>query len=236
MPTRRSAIRLSSHAVALLVALRPWLAARASARSAGGPHLRPIDWDTFLAELQAITRAQHRSDWDPSGHVARVVELMATLDITDPELQGHLDAYEETRRGFPQIRTVHDGGDFSVAVLQFEAGESIALHNHPRMTGVILCMTGSVRLEAFDRLDGRTPAGALRLRRVEDGTLGPGDLATLTETHGNIHALHAPEWCELLDVFTPPYTPDRLRDYRWYARSAVAVEGDDIFAGWELDA
>lgn len=235
MLSRRMSLRLSSRAVGVLMALSPWLAARAVGRR-GPSGAGPIDWETFLVELHALTRAQHTDDWDEAAHVAAVRTLMAELDVTDARLQQALDRYTDRSKGFPQIRTVHRADDYSVAVLQFEPGESIALHNHPRMTGVILCLTGSVSIEAFDRLDGVTPDGDLRLRQVADLTLGPGDFATLTPDHGNIHALVATEWCELLDVFTPPYTPDRLEEYAWFARSAAPVEGDDIFAGWEIEA
>ena len=51
---------------------------------------------------------------------------------------------------------------------------------------------------------------------------------------GNIHALEATEWCEPIDVSTPPYTPDRADAYRRDARSSAPIEGTGILAAWEL--
>ena len=62
--------------------------------------------------------------------------------------------------------------------------------------------------------------------------LGPEHL--LQDVLEGDHALEATEWCELIDVFTPPYTDDRADDYRRYGRSSEPVEGDDIYAAWEL--
>ena len=241
MISRRSSLHLTARAVTALLAFGRLLSGRAVAAQAAlvGPASLPrsssgLHWDTILHELQALTRTQYAPDWNEAAHVEAVASLLGAVDVTDPALQRLLDRYQSTRRDFPAIRTVHDGGDFSVTVLQFQAGESIELHNHPRMTGVILCITGSVTIEAFTLLDGTTPEGHLRIQHEGDVVLGPGDHATLVSGRGNIHALQATEWCELIDVFTPPYTPDRADAYRRYARSATPVEGTDIYAAWEL--
>lgn len=242
MISRRTWLHLTAQATAACMAAGRLLFGRAAfagqRRPADAPDsMNPegMHWDTFLHELQALTRAQYAPDWSETAHVEKVASLLGTVDVSDPALQRLLDRYRNSRRGFPEIRTVHDGGDFAVTVLQFHAGETIELHDHPRMTGVILCITGSVRIEAFTLLDGTTPDGHLRIRHEGDVVLGPGDFATLVSDHGNIHALEATEWCELIDVFTPPYTPDRADEYRRYGRSGAPVEGSDIYAAWVLD-
>ncbi len=247
MLSRRESIRLSARAVAVLMAfgrfLSPRTAAAASNPSASDTppptpaamaSTGPVSWDRFLTDLQTLTRTQHDADWDEAAYVEQVASLMGMLDITDRTLQATLDRYRNARRGFPEIHRTHDGGDYSVVVLQFEAGETIELHNHPRMTGVILCLTGAVQVEAFNLLEGTTPAGNLRLQQVDDVTLRPGDHATLTSDRGNIHALQATRWCELLDVMTPPYTEENREEYRRYGRSGTPIEGDDIYEAWEL--
>ena len=234
MITRRQSLRLSGHAAAALVAAGPLLAGR-RARALPTGDLRPqsIDWATFLADLEALTQAQHEAGWDPACHVARVATLLGELDVTDAPVQAQLDRYLDARRERPELRTLHDGGDHEVVALQFAPGDTIGLHDHPRMTGVILCITGSVHIQAYNRLGPTSKDGTLRIQQVEDVVLQPGDHATLTEHHGNIHTLVAPEWCELIDVFTPPYTPDRIRDYRRYVRSAEPVQGTDVFLARE---
>ena len=64
--------------------------------------------------------------------------------------------------------------------------------------------------------------------------LGPGDHATLVSGRGNIHGLEGTEWCELADMSSPPYTPDRADAYRRDARASTPIEGTDIFAAGEL--
>jgi len=262
MLSRRHSIRLSARAVAALMAFGPLLSGcTRDATGKRSPHdddpttgsgatsgttqgttggtdtgdapPEMIDWETFLAELEVLTRTQYNEPWDQAAYVEEVAALMGLLDVTDATFQDILDRYRDATRGFPEIRTAHDGGDYEVAILQFEPGESIDLHNHPRMTGVILCLTGAVDIDAYNLLDRTSESGDLLIERVAEVTLAPGDYATLTESRGNIHALVAHEWCELLDVFTPPYTPDRIREYRWYGRSDEPVEGDSIFAAWE---
>ena len=231
MLSRRCSIRLSLQAVTALVALGPVLSGRRAQAAKGATE--PIDWDTFLVELQALTRAQHAPDWDQAAYVKSVVALMHELDVMDAGLQEVLDRYRKLRTGFPQIRTAVDGGDYSVSVLQFAPGDSIALHNHPRMTGVILCLTGAVEVESYTLLEGLSEAGEQRMKQDIKTVLRPGDHATLTATRGNIHGLEAREWCELLDVFTPPYTADRAEEYSWFARSSKPVEGTDVYAVWK---
>ncbi len=259
MLSRRTAFRLSSQAVAALVAFAPFLAScgRPSPRGSkaedhtggdggvasleGGDdtgsdvHAEPdsLSWEAFLAALEALAEQSLQSDWDEAAYVVEVAALMGRLDLLDASFQAILDRYHDAHLGFPEINTAHDGGFFEVATLQFEPGESIDLHNHPRMTGVIVCLTGSVQIEAFNLLERRSESGELLIQKVADVHLQPGEHATLTSDHGNIHALVASEWCELLDVFTPPYTSDRIREYRWYSRSEVPVEGDDVYLAWE---
>ena len=222
--TRRHAMRLSAKAVLGL------LAARAHAPAHAG---RSLDWSRFLEQLSALAEAQFSPGWDPESHVDDVARLMKALDLRDRPFRRFLRQYEDTVAGRPAVRGVHHGGHFSVATLHFEPGEAIGLHDHPRMTGVILGLRGAARITAFDRTSHPDREDWYRLRQVADGVVGAGDHATLTPTRGNVHCLKADVYTELLDVFTPPYDEQRSAEFRWYERSVAPVGVPGLFDAWE---
>ena len=41
-------------------------------------------------------------------------------------------------------------------------------------------------------------------------------ISTLTSKERNIHRLRARELTQLIDIFTPPYTPQRIKTSRWF--------------------
>jgi predicted metal-dependent enzyme (double-stranded beta helix superfamily) len=224
--TRRHALQLSAKAVVGLLATAPLTLARA-ARSDG-----TIDWDAFLDRLSALAQAQFTPEWDPAAYVEDVAALMKTLAPRDRAFRRFLRRYRDTAQGFPAIRSAHDGGHFSVATLHFEPGEAIGLHDHPRMTGVILGLRGAARIDAFDRLPHPERDDRWRLRPAGPVVVAPGQHATLTPDRGNVHALRADTFTELLDVFTPPYDAERSAEFRWYERAETS-DPDGTFPAWE---
>lgn len=196
----------------------------------GEPPPQPLDWTGFLDALADMAQDQYGAGWNHEDYVRAVSELMLRVDPQTRALADALSDYRDRFPGFPEITTLHEEIDFEVSVLQFEAGERIDLHNHPDMTGVIRCLSGDVSIESYDLVAG--PVLLARLR--ETVRLTEGDTATLTPTRGNIHALEAHAFTELLDVFTPPYAGDRLQRYRWYGRAAEPTEpGGDVYQIWE---
>lgn len=222
--TRRLALRLSAKALlGLMVMPRPVLARRDS---------DALDWQRFLDHLSNLAEAQFTQDWHTDAYVEDVAILMKRLDLGDRHFRRFIRRYRDTAEGMPSIRRAHGGGHFSVATLHFEPGESIDLHDHPRMTGVILGMRGSARIESFDRLDDPDREDRWRLRPAGAVDVRPGIHATLTPERGNVHALHADVFTELIDVFTPPYDESRKADFKWYERNKVPSQ-DGTYAAWE---
>jgi hypothetical protein len=88
-------------------------------------------------------------------------------------------------------------------------------------------------VEAFNLLPTPSANGKLLIEQVVQDRLSPGVFATLTAEHGNIHRLEATEYTELLDVFTPPYDPERMKRYRWYERADEPIDGGAVFEAWE---
>ena len=193
----------------------------------------PLSWRSFIEELAILAEQQFSPTWDQASYVEEVAALMGLLRLEDEDFQALYDGYATAGELFPELQTVHEGGYFEVASLEFDAGDEIGLHNHPDMTGVILCLSGQIDVEAFNLQEGESESGALLLERVVQRRLEAGDYCTLTATQGNIHSLRAQSFTQLLDVFTPPYDSERLTRYRWYDRAEAAYDGGELFEAWE---
>ena len=160
MMSRRHALGLTVHGVAALLASAPKLVgcgSRKPVTEAGitpprGTQTNPssLEWLDFVSSLSSMAHAQYAPDWNQERYVEDVIDLMRQLNLSDAIVEGFYDDYVNAKGLFPEISSVHEGGHFAVATLEFDAGDRIRLHNHPDMTGVILCIKGSVDVEAFD--------------------------------------------------------------------------------------
>jgi cysteamine dioxygenase len=110
-----------------------------------------------------------------------------------------------------------------VCLVQFEKDQTIAAHDHPGMTGMILCASGSIHTRNFDLVEEKTkalPGGAEEvrclLRQSAEQTLEANAMTTLTSKARNIHMLKARAVTQLIDIFTPPYNQQRVADSRWF--------------------
>lgn len=164
-------------------------------------------WST-VAALTAIARGPIS---DPEAHVAYVTRLLREIDPHHRRV-AHV-RMQTGSAGFPAMGKVHVHATFDITRVRFAMGDRIQLHNHPDMTGVIRCLSGTLLIDSYDLLDEEGPPQA---RFRETLRLGPDDVATLTPSRGNLHALRVEEPSELIEVLTPPYTRDRLERMRWY--------------------
>jgi len=196
--------------------------------------LEVIGWDEFISELETLAAKQHESNWDQEAHVSAVSELMLQLDPNSQPVLDVLNNYLDDSPNFPELTPIHESIDFEVTIIQFEANEIIDLHNHPDMSGVIHCLSGDITIDGYNLLEETAENGNLLIEKIASIRMSPGDMTSLTAARGNIHALVAHEYTELLDVFTPPYAGDRIMRYRWYGRSENPIQGsDNIFEAWE---
>ncbi len=243
MLTRRIFVGLSAHGLAALCGLLPFLKACAPqpspAKNQPDPEdsaAEPLDWAGFLAGVDQLALEQFSGAWDQEAYVEELATLMRRLSPQDPILLEELADAVGAIRNFPDIVTLVEGPDHSydVAIVVFEEGEEIPLHDHPDMTGVILGLTGEVEIQSFDLLPELSASGALQLKRLAVSNVTPGVHATLTAARGNIHSLRAISRTELLDVFTPGYNQDRSARSKWFTRSTTPLDGTtDIFEARE---
>jgi cysteamine dioxygenase len=186
----------------------------------------PIHWDAFLEAVAKEAARQHLDDWDEPGYVARAAAIARRLDLQDA---GLARAFERAKKGIGNGRidfdTLEKVEDYQISFLQFEKGEQISHHDHPGMTGVLLCATGTVRVWNYDELDERPQPGHVLLRQTGDSRLRKGHVSTLTSKDRNIHRLRADELTQLIDIFAPPYNRERSEKSRWFEVDAEPWQG-----------
>ena len=175
-----------------------------------------INWEDFLQLCGKLSSVQFEQDWDQEKYTSKIQNLLLKLDVDSAHIQKFVESYENRNPYFPEIRDLHQETQFEVSLLEFAKGEDIPLHDHPDMTGVILCTHGRVDVEHFDKLSERSENDRLLLQQERSLVMTPGDSAILTASRGNIHSLHAVEFTRMIDVFTPPYNRDRVMRSRYY--------------------
>lgn len=112
--------------------------------------------------------------------------------------------------------------DFCVGLFQLAAGESLPLHDHPRMTVWLKVLGGRLRVRSYDWVE-KTGRGGLA-RQVADREIGPQTAPqVLLADAGNLHEIHALSSVAFLDVFSPYYSAARpCTYYRQRERSGDA--------------
>ncbi|QQL46121.1 hypothetical protein [Sulfuriroseicoccus oceanibius] len=202
------------------------LATRAQAFEGRVPPGAPIHWDAFLEAIAKEAAKQHLDRWDERAYVAEMAKLARRLDLKDERL---ILALEKAKKGIGNGRIDFDhlekNEDFQVSFLQFEKGEKIDCHDHPEMTGVLLCATGEVDVWNYDLVGEEPEPGHVLLREVQHTRLKKSHVSTLTSKESNIHRLKARELTQLVDIFTPPYNEDRSKRSRWFAVDDEPYQG-----------
>ena len=192
-------------------------ATRAMAHEGRIPEGAPIHWDAFLEAIAKEAARQHLDDWNEPAYVRRAEALARRLDLTDANI---LAAFERAKKGVGNGRIDFDRlekkQDFQISFIQFEKGEEISHHDHPEMTGVLLCATGDIDVWNYDELAGSPEPEHVLLRETAKEHLAKGSTSTLTSKERNIHRLKARELTQLIDIFAPPYTPKRVKTSRWF--------------------
>lgn len=193
------------------------LATRANACNGRIPADGKINWDAFLTAVEKEADKQHLDDWNEIAYVNKAAALATRLNLKDPELA---QAFADTRKGLGNQRVdfykLEKQRVFEVCLLQFEEGEQISHHDHPGMTGVILCATGETDVWNYDLLGQRKGSKSVLLKETAHARLAKGNVSTLTSKERNIHRLQAQRLTQLVDIFAPPYNKERARNSSWF--------------------
>jgi len=211
------------------------LATRANASEGRLPADGGMHWEAFLDAVAKEAAKQHLDAWDQEHYVESIGKLARQLHLTDPVMLKAMEQLDtRLKQGDVDFHYLEKRVDFSLCLVQFDVGQVIKPHDHPGLTGMILCASGEIETTNYDVVEppaGKTlDAGHCLLRRVAKKVLSKNDLSTLTAKERNIHTLTARKVTQLVDVFTPPYTEERSEQSRWFELDADPRPGSpDVF-------
>ena len=199
----------------------PAITAFATRANAYEGRLKPdgaINWDAFLTGIEKEAKKQHLDNWNELEYVQRASAIATRLDLKDPYL---LEAFKRVKangvgNGRVDFGRLEKQTDFHVSLVQFEKNEQILHHDHPEMTGVLLCATGEVEVWNYDLLEEHGLKENVLLQQTSHAKLAKGKVSTLTSKERNIHRVLAREFTQLVDVFAPPYDKQKIADSTWY--------------------
>lgn len=204
-------------------------ATRANAAEGRLPEDGAMHWEAFLEAVSKEAGKQHLDAWNQDSYVQNISRLAGRLHLEDPVL---LDALAQIQarlvNGKVDFKYLEQRVDFSLCLVQFDEGEIIRPHNHPGMTGMILCASGEIETSNYDLTeipDVQVSEGHQLLKRVGTAVLKKNDISTLTAKARNIHTLKAHKVTQLVDIFTPPYDKERIEQSHWYSLSPDPVAG-----------
>lgn len=210
------------------------LATRANAAEGRLPADGAMHWEAFLEAVSKEAAKQHLDAWKQEDYVKSIAALAGRLHLEDPVLtKAMAQLTERLKHGNVDFHYLEQRVDFSLCLVQFDEGEIIRPHDHPGMTGMILCASGEIETSNFDPVEDpkiEVAAGHQLLRRVGQALLKKNDISTLTAKTRNIHTLRARKVTQLVDIFTPPYNDERVKQSHWYELAAEPLKGQkDLF-------
>ncbi|MBG7608489.1 MAG: hypothetical protein IZT59_10735 [Verrucomicrobia bacterium] len=215
----------------VLTALPALCALATRANAAGGrlPEHGAMHWDAFLEAVTKEAAKQHLDAWNQDTYVKSIASLASRLHLEDPALTKAMEQISiRLKQGKVDFKYLEDRVDFSLCLVQFDQGEIIRPHDHPGMTGMILCASGEIETTNFDPVElenVKAAQGHQLLKRVGQGVLRENEISTLTAKARNIHTLHARKVTQLVDIFTPPYNKERIEQSNWFELSPDPVDG-----------
>lgn len=176
-----------------------------------------------LSEFLTACRALAQSNPDLAEKHAALVALTTALQRDDPELEAACAALKASDFSDYRGEDLLSDQTCRVMLAVMAPGGVIGLHNHPRQYGLLCCLEGRLRVDAYDAIGQEGEMGLLRLHASSN--LGPGQHADLLPNARNVHRLEASEPTVLIDVFMPPLQEeDRILCRRYEDPPPVRVQ------------
>lgn len=211
--TRRHVISASIGQFLYWCSALPSLAQRAVRENGAGP--QRLNWNAFVDRLESTARVQHKPAWDQAQYTQRIAALARSLNLPDKRLTDERAAYRNIHPFRPEFQDLLQTADIQISLISFERGESIPHHDHPDMTGVMVCAMGDVMVSEYD-ISPAVRYGGWLLNLAGQERLEPGLTSTLTARTRNVHTLRAAAFSQIIDIFTPPYNDERKKRTRWF--------------------
>lgn len=188
-----------------------------------------LNWDAFLSQLTRLAKVQNTNLWKEPEYLAAVQKLL--LQCNFPEFENvklAIDSYKNNRPNLFEHTLLHTEIDFQVSLFQFEKGEYIRHHDHPKMCGVINVISGEMDISnySFEKDEGEKVQykngnesyymQPCILRKEKNELLKAGDVSILTSTDNNIHEVMPNSFAQLVDIFTPAYNSENDKATKWF--------------------
>jgi len=208
-------------------------ATRASAQNGRPAKNHAMHWDAFLEAIAKEAATQHLDRWDQELYLKRISTLARNLHRDDPVLvKGLAQIKTKLEQGNVDFEYLEKRLDFAICLVQLEKNQIISAHDHPGMTGMILCASGCIHTRNYDLIKESTKKlsegkeeTTCQLRLSAEQLLEKNAVTTLTAKARNIHTLQAKTTTQLVDIFTPPYNDKRSKDSRWFTIDEMPRKG-----------
>ncbi len=189
-----------------------------------------LNWDAFLSQITSLAKVQNTNLWKEVEYMEAVKKLL--LQCNFPEFENvklAFDNYKNSRPDLFEHTLLHTEIDFQVSLFQFEKGEYIAHHDHPKMCGVINVISGEMDIKnySFEKNEGEEVKykngdttyfmQPCILKKEKSELLKAGEVSILTSTDSNIHEVMPNSFAQLVDIFTPAYNTENENATKWFS-------------------
>lgn len=207
--TKREFLKMSLLSFAGVMTSLPALALDAKKANANRGYYRsdePINWDAFLDFTNKYAKKLMQNKIDEQKYVELVAQYSTKLNLEDTYFKKSLQRYKDYRKGKPDFTAIlHKQHTFEIYLIGFEEGEAFEPHDHPDMTGITTCVTGTVNTKTYELLPEKPSEDSFLLKEVSSTDISKGEYGTLTSLQRNIHRIEGKNYAQLIDIFTPPY-------------------------------
>lgn len=188
-----------------------------------------LNWDAFMSQITALAKVQNSNLWKEAEYLVAVKKLL--LQCNFPEFENVKTAmanYKNIRPSLFEHTLLHTEIDFQVSLFQFEKGEYIGHHDHPKMCGIINVISGEMDISnySFEKNEGEKVAykngdksyymQPCVLKKEKGESLKAGEVSILTSTDSNIHEVMPNSFAQLVDIFTPAYNAENENATKWF--------------------
>jgi len=164
-------------------------------------------WAEFVDGIQAIY--EHHTDHvdDRQAALARLIDEMYPVLLTDPALQQAIarcpQSCDPTRPGW--WSTLHESAMSHIALVAVYQGQAMPLHDHPGSHGLSVVLTGraQVRQASIAELNPANGVAKIKLDSIEE--MAQQQFSWFDESHSNLHSIEAmTPIAHILAVHLPP--------------------------------
>lgn len=198
-----------------------------------------LNWDAFLSQITKLAKVQNTDLWKEADYLVEVKKLL--LNCNFPEFENVNYAFGNYKNNKPdwfEHTLLHKEIDFQVSLFQFEKGEYISHHDHPKMCGVINVISGELDVSNYsfernqgDKVEYKNGDKSFLmqpcvLKKEKSELLKAGQVSILSSVDNNIHEVMPNSFCQLIDIFTPAYNDENEKATKWFNLKDVNYLGE----------